>query len=229
MAGTPAVPAHVASEVTTSSAPSAISQPVAIPSLSAPVEGDPGSSPALTACGASRGRATALTGTGRVRAADCLAELADVGTGPLARFADSFDTDDASAVTFATSLGERGSAAETRAWWTSLSEERRTALTRLMPSVVGNLEGVPYQDRDIANRITLATTIAALEKQADEHGSGIVGVDVDARRLTMLQQVEIALDRGREETTRAAVSCRSTPCSRARPRSPSATSTPPTT
>lgn len=166
--------------------------------LSAPIEGVPATSSDLAACGAVGGRATVATTTGNVVAADCLNALAAATPSQLGRFARSFDDDDTAAITFATALGERGSAAATSTWWADLTEARRDELASAMPAVVGNLEGIPYSARDGANRATLHATIERLESLAASREAGFAGVDVDSRRLVMLQQVEIALDRGRE-------------------------------
>jgi len=161
--------------------------------LSAPVEGVPALSTTLSACGADHDRATTSTAAGRISAPDCLTQLGEAAPAPLARFAASFGHDDTAALAFAAALGERGSALATNAWWRGLAPEARGILISTIPAVVGNLEGIPYRDRDAANRITLTSTIARLTD-----GSSSGGLDGDARQLVMLQQVRIALDRGRE-------------------------------
>lgn len=190
---------HLVSDITRLDTPVSVGRSAAdsAPVLSAPVEGHPDTT-TLAACGAVHGEAESTASADDVRAAECLAQLASAGSKTLSRFAASLDPDDSRGLDLATALGERGSAAATTAWWADLPEARRTDLTTLLPSVVGNLEGVPYSARDTANRLTLHTTIDRLDGSADGHTSAAVGVDKDARRLVMLQQVELALDRGRE-------------------------------
>ncbi len=60
----------------------------------------------------------------------------------------------------ATAEDDPPTAAEVTAWWSGLSDDERDTLTTLAPSVVGNLEGVPYAVRDRANRAVLATGLA---------------------------------------------------------------------
>lgn len=207
VAGSPAVPVHQAvsdAPPVTVSLVSAVRRAEVLPQrstaveLSAPVEGVPESSTDLSSCGAVDGTASAATTSGDIRASACLSQLADVEPAVLGRFARSFDSDDSSAVTFATALGERGSATATSVWWHDLTAARQTELVADLPSVVGNLEGVPYDTRDLANRLTLSSTVAHLRGEVDAQGSGFLGASADSRRLVMLQQVEIALDRGRE-------------------------------
>ncbi|MCS6544271.1 alpha/beta hydrolase family protein [Curtobacterium herbarum] len=45
-------------------------------------------------------------------------------------------------------------------WWRSLSPGSRTVLTDEAPVVIGNLDGVPYDVRDVANRAALAAGLA---------------------------------------------------------------------
>lgn len=47
-------------------------------------------------------------------------------------------------------LAELGAPAIAR-WWATLSNAQRSALTARIPEVIGNLEGIPYTDRDAAN------------------------------------------------------------------------------
>jgi hypothetical protein len=45
-------------------------------------------------------------------------------------------------------------------WWRALSPATRTTLTDDAPVLIGNLDGVPYDVRDVANRTTLAAGLA---------------------------------------------------------------------
>ncbi len=51
-------------------------------------------------------------------------------------------------------------AAEVATWWAGLDHDEHQVLETLAPSVVGNLEGVPYDVRDRANRVTMTAELA---------------------------------------------------------------------
>jgi hypothetical protein len=53
-------------------------------------------------------------------------------------------------------------------WWRGLSQEQRDWLLANHPEPVGNLDGVPAQDRDRANRTVLAATVIRLELRRGE-------------------------------------------------------------
>jgi Alpha/beta hydrolase len=53
-------------------------------------------------------------------------------------------------------------------WWRGLSPEQREWLLAEHPELVGNLDGVPAQDRDRANRTVLASTKAQLEQRRNQ-------------------------------------------------------------
>ncbi len=55
--------------------------------------------------------------------------------------------------------GQRDTAQVTT-WWHELSEAQRHWLVEHRPVLVGNLDGVPAADRDLANRVSLATQLA---------------------------------------------------------------------
>lgn len=50
--------------------------------------------------------------------------------------------------------------ARNKAWWDSLSPDQREAIINEHPDWIGNLEGIPYSDRDTANRAILDQCIA---------------------------------------------------------------------
>ncbi|WP_144710812.1 alpha/beta hydrolase [Curtobacterium pusillum] len=60
----------------------------------------------------------------------------------------------------ATAQDDPPTAAEVDTWWTGLDDDERRTLVTFAPSVVGNLEGVPYAVRDRANRAVLAAGLA---------------------------------------------------------------------
>lgn len=83
--------------------------------------------------------------------------------------------------------GADASPAEVAAWWASLTVAEQTALLRLRPEQIGNLDGVPLDVRVVANRAVIVDTlgserarIADLEAQladfrahASEHRTGL--------------------------------------------------------
>lgn len=60
----------------------------------------------------------------------------------------------------ATAMDDPPSSALVSAWWGGLTPASRTVLTDDAPVVVGNLDGVPYDVRDAANRAVLAARLA---------------------------------------------------------------------
>lgn len=71
------------------------------------------------------------------------------------------------------------SASDVRTWWAALDVDERRRLETAAPSVVGNLDGVPYDVRDRANRSVLA--------------AGLADPAEGAARAAMLGQVEQSL------------------------------------
>jgi hypothetical protein len=60
----------------------------------------------------------------------------------------------------ATALDDPPTAVEVGSWWSALDPHERAVLERNAPVVVGNLDGVPYDVRDRANRAALAAGLA---------------------------------------------------------------------
>jgi hypothetical protein len=79
----------------------------------------------------------------------------------------------------ATAEDDPPSASDVTTWWAGLGDDERSLLENAAPSVVGNLEGVPYDVRDRANR-------AVLE-------AGLADPAVSAARTAMLGQVDQSL------------------------------------
>lgn len=77
-------------------------------------------------------------------------------------------------------------------WWSALSTESRAALTAADPSLIGNLDGLPFETRDAANRVLLASTLAEL-RAASATDSGRAMVEDATRRIQMLEAIESAL------------------------------------
>lgn len=63
-----------------------------------------------------------------------------------------------------------GDAEEVNEWWEGLSGSERQELIEEFPEIIGNLDGVPSEARDEANRITLENTIEDLEGRSDLTG-----------------------------------------------------------
>lgn len=81
----------------------------------------------------------------------------------------------------ATAQDDPPAAAVVAQWWAGLDADEQDTLLAHAPSIVGNLEGVPYAVRDRANRSTLA--------------SGLADHDTTAAHAAMLGQVRDSLRR----------------------------------
>jgi len=81
-------------------------------------------------------------------------------------------------------------AAEVSIWWNSLDGQRRVALRSATPQLVGNLDGIPFVYRDIANRSMLTSTIDELEHViANENGRTMVeNAKMQLRMLTSISE-----------------------------------------
>ena len=77
-------------------------------------------------------------------------------------------------------------------WWTSLNFDAKSALRNATPQLIGNLDGVPYSVRDLANRVVLTSTMQSLERTiASEAGRTVV--ENAKQQLHMLQSISDAL------------------------------------
>lgn len=90
-------------------------------------------------------------------------------------------------------------------WWAHTAVTARTTLSKDLPAVVGNLEGVPYAVRDVANRTFLADTVSDIRAQLDA-GVGRAMEDELQARLRMLKAVETSLLTGPSGQARTLVS-----------------------
>jgi hypothetical protein len=77
-------------------------------------------------------------------------------------------------------------------WWGQLESDSKASLVASSPQLLGNLEGVPYSVRDVANRAYLEDTIAVLRELVD-NGDGRVEIEDAGRQLHMLEGVRAAL------------------------------------
>lgn len=62
-----------------------------------------------------------------------------------------------------------------RSYWESLSRNEQDRLIQTAPAIVGNLDGVPFDDRITANRLTMLDRLESVEHES--------GTDSDAARL----------------------------------------------
>lgn len=77
-------------------------------------------------------------------------------------------------------------------WWEGLDLDARLALRNATPQLVGNLDGVPFSVRDIANRTVLTSTMSSLETIiATESGRTVV--ENAKQQLHMLQSIADSL------------------------------------
>ncbi|MCY0947536.1 alpha/beta hydrolase [Streptomyces antarcticus] len=65
-------------------------------------------------------------------------------------------------------IPEQHSPAERNSWWKGLTDEQRAELLSVYPDVIGNLDGIPAEIRDVANRDNLQMLIGKLSEQDDE-------------------------------------------------------------
>ncbi|MFF3753852.1 alpha/beta hydrolase [Streptomyces sp. NPDC002018] len=63
------------------------------------------------------------------------------------------------------------SPAERKAWWDGLTQEHREEYLAVYPDEIGNLDGIPAEVRDAANRDNLALLIGKLEGRVGDEGS----------------------------------------------------------
>jgi hypothetical protein len=90
------------------------------------------------------------------------------------------------------------------AWWKHTDSAGRTALMSDLPSVIGNLEGLPYTVRDRSNRAFLTETVFAIRVQL-EAGVGRAMEDELRTRLKMLSAIEQSLRVGASGEPRSLV------------------------
>ncbi|MEV7684088.1 alpha/beta hydrolase [Streptomyces sp. NPDC088341] len=84
------------------------------------------------------------------------------------------------------SIPREKSPAERRAWWDGLTQERREEYLAVYPDEIGNLDGIPAEVRDAANRDNLALLIGKLEGRAGDEGertrlAGLRAIDEQVR------------------------------------------------
>jgi hypothetical protein len=134
-------------------------------------------------------RVCVVDGAGDLDGARCLGELTRASSASLDGLRAALDPvgDDIGATSSALTADVAPSTV--LAWWESLGEARQHRLAMTLPGLVGNLEGVPYDVRDEANR-------AFLDDAADALDSRLAGGSArpdDVSRAAMLDEVGAAL------------------------------------
>jgi pimeloyl-ACP methyl ester carboxylesterase len=81
----------------------------------------------------------------------------------------------------------------------------RNELRFAAPELIGNLDGVPYSVRNLANRTVLTTTMHSLQNTIDTE-LGRTAVEKAELRLSMLQSISNALEDSSDTTTRTLLS-----------------------
>jgi pimeloyl-ACP methyl ester carboxylesterase len=102
-------------------------------------------------------------------------------------------------------LADPPRATDVTAWWDSLDAQRHAALREASPQLVGNLDGIPFQVRDIANREVLTATMSELRRViATEDGRTVV--ENAKMQLRMLESIAGALGEQAPGSTRTLMS-----------------------
>ena len=77
-------------------------------------------------------------------------------------------------------------------WWASMRNDSRAALRGAAPGLIGNLDGIPYSTRDMANRSVLTSTMRDLETTIATQ-LGRASAEKAKLQLAMLQSISNAL------------------------------------
>lgn len=102
-------------------------------------------------------------------------------------------------------LANPPAATDVTMWWGTMDFEHRNALRDASPQLVGNLDGIPYAIRDLANRVLLDETISSLETTIkSEPGRTIV--ENAKYSLRMLTSIESALGNDQSQPRRTLLS-----------------------
>lgn len=96
-------------------------------------------------------------------------------------------------------------AGEISTWWRGIGPEAREKLLSTTPELIGNLDGLPYGTRDLANRTYLNDAIQKLENQLSSGVGRGMNVEV-TNHLHMLSQIADALHAKAGEPQRTLVS-----------------------
>lgn len=83
-------------------------------------------------------------------------------------------------------------ATDVTVWWNALDAAHRVTLRDTAPQLIGNLEGVPYAARDLANRTLLQQTMSSLQSTIGGDAGRSV-IEQAQQQLKMLQSIDSAL------------------------------------
>jgi hypothetical protein len=98
--------------------------------------------------------------------------------------------------TLADLVSSHAAATDVATWWASADSSQRSALLASSPEALGNLEGIPYQVRDAANRSFLTGAMASIESRIASGSVGRAASEDLQAQLHMLQQVAAAVGSG---------------------------------
>ncbi|MDQ4137724.1 MAG: alpha/beta hydrolase family protein, partial [Actinomycetota bacterium] len=93
------------------------------------------------------------------------------------------------------------SASAVTAWWQSVPPALKHTISRSAPELVGNLNGIPFAERSVANRSLLTDTLVQLESQL-EADLGRAELSETIRRVDALKDIRGALGDGNSEPQR---------------------------
>ncbi|MDM7884202.1 alpha/beta hydrolase [Curtobacterium citri] len=150
----------------------------------APVEPVQGPVPVPVSAGPGDADAVDLETLARARGREFLDDLVAVDPRDLERA----DADDR---VLATAQDHPPTALDVATWWAGLPSATRSRLVAAVPAVVGNLDGVPFDVRDRANRLTLRT--------------GLADPGTDTARAALLGQVDVSLQHAQGGAPRSLV------------------------
>ncbi|MDP9026116.1 MAG: alpha/beta hydrolase family protein [Actinomycetota bacterium] len=108
--------------------------------------------------------------------------------------------------TVAALIANPPAAAAVASEWASWPQATRLLMVKQAPQLVGSLDGMPYAQRNVANRSFLASSEAAIRVQLASDSVGRAAKDELSKRLHMLQQVRDAVKKGASGNERTLVS-----------------------
>jgi hypothetical protein len=108
--------------------------------------------------------------------------------------------------TVAALIANPPAAAAVASEWANWPQATRLLMVKQAPQLVGSLDGVPYAERNVANRSFLTASQVGIRNQLASDGIGRAAKDELSKRLHMLQQVRDALKTGPSGNVRTLVS-----------------------
>jgi len=160
----------------------------------------PESGGATTLGTASTGRDGAIGSPAEVvKGTQLLGQIALLPVGQI----DQFVRDNPEAI--ASLIGNPPLSQDVALWWGSMGLDARNALRVATPQLVGNLDGIPYQVRDLANRSVLTSTMRGLDYTIRTE-LGRTAVEKAKLQLSMLKSISNALGDASGNTNRTLMS-----------------------